>query len=125
MANLIINGTTYDGTPGSGSATAWQPTGYAVVEKKIGITLPAADGSRNRVERSVTKRVWTLQWATANLATMQALRTVQRLYTTWTFSDIEGTAYTVQTEDDDFTYDHAFLSGATRYWNVAITLYQV
>jgi hypothetical protein len=126
MAHLVINSTTFDGLiDGTGNQSAWQPTGYSVVEHKVGLTLEAANGTRNRVERSVTKRVWTLEWATANLATMQAIRTIQRLYTTFAFTDIEANAYTCQTESDDFEFEHAFLSGATRYFNVTLTIYQV
>lgn len=57
MATIVLNGVTYSGLPnGAGNANAWQPTGYVVRQEKIGVTLPAADGTRNRVERSVTKR---------------------------------------------------------------------
>ena len=127
MAHVIINGTTFDGLAnGTGSAAAWQPTGYVARERKIGITLPAADGTRNRVERSVTKREWELTWENTNLATYQAVRTIQRLYTTFAFTDIEAAAFTVQTEDDDFEAEHGFVSaGGVHYYSITLHLWQV
>jgi hypothetical protein len=126
MAHLIINGTTFSGLPdGTGTAAAWQPTGYTVRERKIGMTLVAADGTRNRVERNTYKREWELTWEKTNLATAQALRTIQRLMTTWTFVDFDGASYTVQTEDEDFEFSHNFISSTTSYWDVTLKIMQV
>lgn len=127
MAHVIINGTTFDGLGnGTGNQSALQPTGYTARERKVGMTLVAADGTRNRVERSVTKREWELAWENTNLATYQAVRTIQRLYTTFAFTDIEAAAYTVQTEDDDFEAEHAFVSaGGVHYYSITLHLLQV
>jgi hypothetical protein len=123
---LTINGTTFDGHPsGSGNQVAWLPTGITPAEQKIGATLVAASGARNRVERNVIKRVWTISWEATNQATMQTVRTIARLMTTFTLVDLEGVSYTVQTEDE-FAPEFAYTSAAgVNHWNVELTLYQV
>lgn len=125
MSNLVINGTTFNGTPsGGGSASAWKPTGYSAKEQKVGVTLVAADGTRNRVERAINKRVWEISWDLCNLATMQTVRTIARLTTTFSFTDIEGNSATVQTEDE-FAPEWAQEDPAgNSYWNVKLTLYE-
>jgi hypothetical protein len=126
MSTLIVNAVTFSGLPnGTGNQSAWQPDSYVASEVKIGVTLPAADGTRNRVERSVVKRTWEVGWQACNLATMQTVRTIQRLTTTFTFTDLEGVSYTVQTEDDAFAPEWAFNdpSGAS-FWTVKLVLYQ-
>ena len=98
MAYLVINSVTFSGLPnGTGNQSAWQPTGYDETPTKIGVTLVAANGTRNRVERGVTKRAWKLTWEGCNYATMQTIRTISLLTSTFAFSDVGGTAYTVQT----------------------------
>lgn len=125
MSDLVINGTTFNGTPSGGTASAWRPTGYKASEAKVGATLPAADGTRNRVERAVNKRVYEIAWEPCNLATMQTLRAIQRLTSTFTFVDIEGNSVTVQTEDDTFEPEVAFSDPANNtYWNVKLKLYE-
>lgn len=124
MSHLVIAGTTFSGLiDGTGNASAWQPTGYSVKERKIGVTLEAADGTRNRVERSTYKRVWEIEWAVANAATVTTLRAINALTSTFTFTDTAGTSYTVQTEDE-LEVDFAFIVGSTQYWSVRLTLYQ-
>lgn len=127
MANLILNGTTFSGHPsGTGNQSAWLPSSITLTETKIGATLVAADGTRNRVERNVVKRIWEISWDGANTATMQTLRTLQRLMTSWTLSDIEGNSFTVQTEDEEFAPDFAFSDPAgNNYWDVTLKVYQI
>jgi hypothetical protein len=85
----------------------------------------AASGARNRVERNVIKRVWTISWEATNQATMQTMRTIARLMTTFALVDLEGVSYTVQTEDE-FAPEFAYTSAAgVNHWNVELTLYQV
>jgi hypothetical protein len=126
MAHLIMNSVTFDGLPnGTGNQSGWQPTGYTAKESKIGVTLVAADGTRNHIERNVVKRVWEISWDGTNNATMQTIRTIQRLMTTWTFSDIEGNSFTVQSEEGDFEVAFAWIDPAgNRYWDVTLTVYQ-
>jgi hypothetical protein len=125
MSDLVINGTTFNGGPTGGNAAAWRPTGITLKEIKIGKTLPAADGTRNRVERAVVKRIWIIQWDETNNATMLTLRTIQRLTSTFSFTDLEGNSWTVQTEDDEFAPAWAFGDPSNNhYWNVTLTLYQ-
>jgi hypothetical protein len=125
MAHIILNGTTFNGTPTSGSASAWQPTGYNQQRGKIGTTLVAANGTRNRVERSVVKRVWTLQWDRANAATRGTLRTIAALTTSFSFTDVDSTVYTVQVEEP-LEETFGFIDGtSTQYWDMTLVLHQV
>lgn len=125
MSNLVINGTTFNGTPsGAGSASAWKPTGYTAREQKVGATLVAADGTRNRVERAVNKRVYEIRWEKCNLATMQTVRTIARLTTTFTLVDFEGASVTVQTEDELAPEWAQEDTAGASYWNVTLTLYE-
>jgi hypothetical protein len=125
MANLNINGTAFTGTPSGGNASAWRPTGITNKEQKIGTTLVAANGTRNRVERSINKRVWEIRWDNTNNATMLTLKSIHELNTTFTFFDLTGASYTVQTEDE-WTPEFSFTSAAGNdYWNVTLVLYQV
>ena len=124
MAYLVINGTTFSGLPnGTGNQSAWQPTGYKETPTKIGVTLPAANGTRNRVERGTTKRTWELTWDGCNAATMATIRTIALLTSTFTFSDVGGTAYTVQTEEPA-EIEFQKNSATDQYWSVKLMLYQ-
>jgi hypothetical protein len=98
---------------------------FSITEKKIGTTLVAANGTRNRVERGVNKRVVDIAWDKTNQATMQTLRTIQRLNTTFAVTDFEGNSITCQTEDDEFAPAWSFNNRAgTPYWDIAIRLYE-
>lgn len=124
MAYLVINGTTFNGKPdGTGTAAAWDPTGYKETPAKIGTTLVAADGTRNRVERGTTKHVFDLAWDPCNLATMQALRTIALLTSTFAFVDYGGTSYTVQVEDP-IEIDWSKNSPTASFWSVKLKLYE-
>lgn len=127
MADLVMNSVTFSGLPnGTGNQSGWQPTGYVPKEIKVGTVLIAADGTRNRVERNVIKRIWEISWDGTNTATMQTLRTIQRLMTTFTLVDIEGNSFTVQCEDEEFAPEFAWIDPAgNRYWDVTLTVYQV
>ena len=95
-----MNGTTFNGLPnGTGSASAWQPTKYIPRKAKIGITLEAADGTRNRVERSTAKREWEIGWTACNNATRLTLETLAALNTTFSMTDFDGDTYTVFIEE--------------------------
>ena len=124
MAYLVINSITFSGLPnGTGNQSAWQPTGYDETSTKIGGTLVAANGTRNRVERGTTKRAWKLTCEGCNYATMQTIRTISLLTSTFAFSDVGGTAYTVQTEEPaEISFQKN--SATESYWSVTLTLYQ-
>lgn len=126
MSHLIINSITFSGTAdGAGNQDAWQPNAYERTYDNIGVTLVAANGTRNRVRRGAIKRVWTIGWARTNLATLNTLRTIQALNTTFPFTDVHGTSYTVQTEDAlEEAFNFVDQSGA-QFWDVTLKLFQV
>jgi|GEM_PF-3073082 hypothetical protein len=125
MAVLIINAVTYSGLPnGTGNASAWQPDSYTLRILKIGMTLEAADGTRNRVERSVLKREWDIGWSKTNNATRATLATLSALFTTFSFTDFDGNTYTCFIEDA-FEPEWAFNNPAgASFWNCAIKIRQ-
>jgi hypothetical protein len=125
MANLVLNGTTYSGLPnGTGNASAWQPTSYTVRLKKIGATLESADGTLNRVERSITKREWEITWEKTNNATRTTLSTLSVLFTTFSMTDYDGNTYTCIIEDP-FEPEWQFNTpSATPFWNCKLKIRQ-
>ena len=127
MAHLQINGTTFSGLPdGSGNASAWQPTAYDEPRTSIGVTLVAANGTRNRVHRGTNKRVFTIAWDATNAATVGTLETIAALTTTFTLVSPRGTSYTVQNEDDALEVEFARIDQSlTQYWTARLTLYEV
>lgn len=126
MAPIVINAVAFSGLPdGTGNAAAWQPTGYEATFEPIGVTLVAANGTRNRVRRGTTKRRWVITWERTNAATVTTLRTINGLATSFAFTDPDGGAYTVQIEDAlPVTFNFIDGSGTT-YWDVTLNLYEV
>jgi hypothetical protein len=123
MANISLNGTTYDGTPAAGS-NPWKPASITRRDIKIGVTNVAADGTRTLVLRGI-KREWDIEWEKVNATTRNALRTLHALTTTFTFVDEDGTSWTVQTEEGDHEDSTAYTSGANvQYYDTKITLRQ-
>jgi len=121
-SNLVLNGTTYSGTPLT-PATPRKPNGIDLEFAKVGTTLIAADGTRRFVARGTTKRTWKITWERAAEATRSALRTLAALTTTWTFVDQLGASYTVQTEQDDYTEDYAATDLAGNlYYDITLTV---
>ena len=115
MGNLVLNGTTYSGTPNT-PATPRKPDSISVKVGKIGVTLVAANGRRRFVSRGAVKRTWDVEWKGARESTRAALRTLHQLTTTWSFTDELGSSYTVQTEQDDLDESYAFTDPSNNYY---------
>lgn len=113
-SDLIINGTTYSGTPAS-PANPYRPMAIEVSVEKIGKVIVAANGNRTWVHQSI-KRTWTISWEKASETTRAALRALHLLTTTFTFTDQFGTSYTVQTEADDLKENTAHSDRANAYF---------
>jgi hypothetical protein len=123
MANIILNGTTYSGTPAS-PGTPWKISSIQETTRKIGTVNVAADGTRTFVQRG-TKREWALRWDKVPENTRAAVAALAVLASTFTFTDEHGTSYTVQTEEDSYNSATAFTSGANvEYYNLDLTLRQ-
>lgn len=125
MAYLVLFGNTFSGLPnGTGNQNGWQPSGYSVETTRIGVTLVAANGTRNRVERSVTKRVWTIAWKACNYTTKTTVEAIAAVATTFTLADFAGVSYTVQTEDPpDVAWAFSDRAGNT-FWDCVLKVYQ-
>jgi len=125
MSYLTMYGNVFDGLPnGTDGQAHWQPTSYAVKEKRVNVVLEAANGTRNLVERSVLKHVWEIGWEPTNNATMLTLRGIARLYTTFTLIDIEAVSFTAQIEDE-FAPEWAFNTPAgAAFWKCKLVIHE-
>ena len=103
-SDLVLNGTTYDGTPAT-SGHKWKPTKITFKDPKVGVVLEAASGKRRYVHRGL-KRTWEITWDIADASTRGAVRTLAALTTTWSFTDQLGVSYTVQTEPGDYSEEY-------------------
>ena len=122
MANIILNGTTYDGNPASG--TYWKPVRIAETLRKIGTVVEAEAGGRTLVQRAV-KREWTITWEKVNESTRAGVIGLAGLGTTFAYVDEHGTSYTVQTEPGDHASETAFTSVTNvYYYNLELTLHE-
>ena len=122
MADLILNGSTYSGTPAGG--TLYRPVKIAETINKIGTVIEAESGARTLVQRGV-KREWAISWEQVPEATRAALATLAGLATTFTFVDEHGTSYTVQTEPGDHKCETDHTDRANVYWyNIELTLHE-
>ena len=125
MAAVSLNGIAFTGLPnGSGNQSGWQPTSYQEILERVAVTLVAANGTRNRVERGVIKRQWVLKWEPCNLATSTTLRTLMSVTTTWTFTDFVSGGYSVQTEEPlEVEWAYNDRAGST-FMNVSLKLFE-
>lgn len=120
MGNVVIAGTTYSGTPLT-PATPAKPISIERELRKIGRMLEAADGSTSWVHRG-TKWTFTISWGPrASVATKTAVRAVRNLTTTFTYTDEEGTSYTVLNVGDD-TYSEKVYTDATNIYQYELSL---
>lgn len=100
MADVIINGTTYSGSPNTPGTPA-RPLSIERVYRKIGRLVEAADGSTSWVHRGL-KWTFTITWGPrASVATKTAVRAIRALTTTFSYTDEEGTVFTVLNVGDD------------------------
>lgn len=123
-SNLVLNGTTYSGTPLT-PGTPRKPDSIDLEDEKIGVVLVADNGARRFVLRGTQKKTWTIAWKGAGEATRSALRTLAALTTTWTFVDQLGVSYTVQTEQNDYTENYAFTDPSNNiYYDLTLKVRQ-
>ena len=103
MADLVMNGTTYSGSP-TNTSNPQRPVGVDHKIVKVGRLIEAADGSTSWVHRGV-KNIFTISWGEwANQTTRDAVVALYLLTTTFTYTHTNGSSYTVLTVgDDEFT----------------------
>lgn len=99
MADFIINGTTYSGSPAN-TANPQRPNSVTVRTIKVGRTLVAVNGTTNYVHRAI-KYIWTLRWEKANQTTETAVNAVRALTGTFSITDHKGGSYTAVNVDED------------------------
>ena len=124
MADFIINGTTYSGSP-IDTSHPQRPSGLKRTTTKIGRTFTAANGDTSFVARGsgIVKHKWVLSWEKANATTQAALKALYALTTTFAFVDQDGTSYTVLcTGDDPFDEDISSNRANAYLYNVDFTL---
>lgn len=119
MADIVINGTTYDGSPD-------RPVKVGTQVRRIGRALQGKDGTETWMHRGI-KLNFAIDWEKATEATRAALRAVRSLTTSFSFTNQHGTAYTVLCSgDDEYTEETAFTDAAGNiYYNITLILRQV
>jgi hypothetical protein len=119
MANLIINGTTYSGTP-TAQTNPYKPNSLKRKRVKVGTLHVAANGTSTWIHRGV-KLVFTIEWEKASLTTQAAVRALRDLTTTFSFTNFDSVAYTVLTVGDD-DYEETITTDAANTYLVDMTL---
>lgn len=120
--DLIMNGVTFNGTPIANLSNPRKPSELTVKNVKVGAVHVKADGSRVWIQRldgsssPINKKVWLVGWPRANELTRDALRTLNELDSTWTFTDQLGASYTVQTEAEDLEEEYAGTGAGGEIW---------
>lgn len=99
MADLIINGTTYSGTP-INTANPQRPDSLKRRRIKVGTLIKNANGGLTWVHRGF-KNEWTITWKRANEVTQVAVIAVWNLTASFPFVDVTTTSYTAITVGDD------------------------
>lgn len=119
MADLIIDGTTYSGTPTS-TSNPFRPGSFKRTRLKIGRLLVGKDGTLNWMHRGF-KWVFAIGWERANQTTETAVLALRNKTSTFTFVDYDGTSYTVMTVGDD-TYDEQVTTSVANAYRFDLTL---
>lgn len=100
MADFIINGTTYSGSP-TNTANPQRPKTVTRRRVKIGTLQQSASGLTTWVRRT-EKWQWELDWGEkANQTTETAVLAVRNLTTTFTLVDHLGASFTALCVGDD------------------------
>jgi hypothetical protein len=121
MADLIIDGTTYNGRP-TAPANPYRPSSLKRSRLKIGKLLIAADGTPTWMHRGF-KWQWEIGWEKASQVTEAAVLALRNKTTTFALTDYNGTTYTVLTAGDDTHEEDITTDSANTYlFGLAITL---
>lgn len=119
---IVLNGVIYNGS-GSNPKPP-DATGIRRTTTKVGKLLIAASGRRNWVSRNAIKPSWELTWTNTNLATLNALRALVALNTTFTFVDDQGTSWVCQCEADALQDSISFTKfNKTSLYNITLTIH--
>ncbi len=114
--SIQLNGVTF----GSGGRKG--PSGGELSPEKIGVLLPAADGTRNWVQRSV-KRTWQYEWDGVPESLRDDIYAIYSLSTTFPHIDIHSDASTCQCEGSDYKETiSAILIDGTCHYRVTLTV---
>ncbi|MBK9944217.1 MAG: hypothetical protein IPP13_21665 [Kouleothrix sp.] len=114
--SIVLNGVTF------GNATRKGPSGGEMTPEKIGVLLPAADGTRNWVQRSV-KRTWKYEWDGISESLRDDIYAIFSLTTTFSHTDIHGDTAMCQCESNDYGETiSAILVDGTCHYRVSLTV---
>lgn len=98
------------------------PSGGEMSPEKIGVLLPAANGTRNWVQRGI-KKTWQYEWNGIDESLRDDIYTIFALSTTFSHIDIHGDSYTCQCEGEDYTERiSAILTDGTLHYAVTLTV---
>jgi hypothetical protein len=100
MANIVIDGVTYSGTP-SAPTNPYKPVEITRKLKKIGRLLEAADGSTSWVHRGFKWEFHIVWDKRSHGVTYNAVVALYAKTTTFSYTDTDGSSYTVLTAGDE------------------------
>jgi hypothetical protein len=114
--NIQLNGVTF----GSGG-THRGPTAIQSEPEKVAVVLPAADGTRHLVQRSV-KGKWTYEWDGIPETTRATLAGIFALDSTFTHTTIQGDSITCQCEPGDYREQISAILLDALHYRVTLTV---
>lgn len=124
MADLIADTYTFSGNPNS-TANPFRPSSYKRTRIKVGKLLVGRDGTLNWMHRGF-KWQFEIGWEKANQTTETAVLALRNKTASFTFTDYNGTSYTVMTVGDDtYTEDVTTDKANTYKFGLTLTLRQV
>lgn len=98
------------------------PSGGELNPEKVGVLLPAANGTRNWVQRGI-KKTWQYEWDGIDEALRDDIYAIFALSTTYPHTDIHGDSYTCQCEGSDYKETiSAILIDSTLHYRVTLTV---
>lgn len=110
---------------------SFTPSDIKESEAKIGVVIVAANGRRRFAQAAVgaqpiTKRVWSIEWKKVLLATLDQIRLIYRLPSSFTYVSESGETATVICEADALQSTRAFIAGdGTVYYQVTLVIKEV
>lgn len=110
---------------------SFTPSDIKESEAKVGTVIRAANGRTRFAQVTVggvpvTKRIWTIEWKLVLLATLDQIRMVYKLPSSFTYVSESGEMATVICDADALQSTRAWIAGdGTVYYRVTLTIKEV
>lgn len=113
------------------NTTTFTPSDIKESETKVGTVFRAANGRLRFAQvtvggQPVTKKIWTIEWKLIPIATLDLLRQIYRLPSSFPYVGEAGETHTVLCDADALQSTRAFIAGdGTVYYRVSLTIKEV